>query len=107
MIGGIIGATLGLVCAVAAITWNVRQNKRAGAARPVAEALGLGAARSSVGIERAIASQAARIAFPLYAAFAVTFTWVNAGSSAAGVLGGVAGATYGMCAAFTGRRLAR
>jgi hypothetical protein len=104
VIGGIVGAAIGVACALAAISWNVRRNKRAGSTRPIAEAFGWGAARSAAGIERAARSQAARIAFPVYAVFAVAFAWVTTGSSAAGVLGGVAGAIYGMSAALTARR---
>ena len=106
MIGGILGAAMGLACAVLAISWNVRQRKREGSSRPIAEALGFGATRSAAGLERAVRTQAARIAFPLYAVFAVTFVWATVGSYTAGVLGGVAGALYGTSIALTARRFA-
>ena len=106
MVGGIVGLVVGLVCAVVAIGWTARQNRRAGSSRPLIAALGLGASRSSAGIERVVRAEAARLAFPLYAAFTVTFVWMTAGSSAAGVLAGIAGGLYGLCAAHAGRRFA-
>lgn len=105
MIGGIVGVAIGVICALVAISSSVRRNKRQGSSRPVAEALGLGTMRSSAGIERAVRLQAARIAFPLYAVFAVTFAWITAGSRSAGVLGGVAGAVYGISSALSARRI--
>ena len=105
--GGLIGAIVGLVCAVAAAALTVRRNKRAGSSRPVAEALGFGVSRSALGVERAATRDAARFAFPLFAVFAVTYVSVTTGGMEAGVLGGTAGAIYGCCAAFTGRRLGR
>jgi hypothetical protein len=106
VIGGIVGVAIGVACALVAISSSVRRNKKLGSSQPVAEALGLGTARSSAGIERAVKLQAARIAFPLYTVFAVTFTWISAGSRSAGVLAGVAGALYGISIALSARRFA-
>ena len=105
--GGLIGAIVGLTCAAVAVTWTERSNRRAGSSKPVLEALGLGAARSASGVERAAAGDAARLAFPLFAVFAVSDVLVTIGGTEAGVLGGTAGAIYGCCAAISGRRLGR
>ena len=105
--GGLVGALVGLTCAAAAVIWTARRNKRAGSSKPLIEALGLGAARSSSGVERAAAGDAARLAFPLFAVFTVTYVLITAGGMEAGVLGGTAGAIYGSCAALAGRRLGR
>ena len=105
--GGLIGAIVGLACAAAAVTWTARLNRRAGSSKPIIEALGLGATRSASGVERAAAGDAARLAFPLFAVFAVFYVLVTIGGMQAGVLGGTAGAIYGFCAALSGRRLGR
>ena len=105
--GGLIGVIAGLACAAAAVAWTARLNRRAGSSKPIFEALGLGAARSASGVERAAAGDAARFAFPLFAIFAVLYVLVTIGGMEAGVLGGTAGAIYGCCAAFAGRRLGR
>jgi hypothetical protein len=105
--GGLIGAIVGLVCATAAVAWTARRNRRAGAARPVVEALGLGDGRSALGVERAASRDAARLAFPVFALFAVVFALAFLGSRQAGVLAAAAGVIYGSCAALAGRRLGR
>lgn len=105
--GGLIGMTVGLACAVIAVAWTARRNRLAGSSKPVAEAVGLGRSRSSLGVERVATGDAARLAFPLFVAFAVAYVLVAAGGMPAGVLGGAAGAIYGSCAALAGRRLGR
>ena len=105
--GGLIGTIVGVTCAAVAVGWTARRNRRAGSPRPITEALGLGFARSSVGVERAATGDAARLAFPLFAVFAVGDALVTVGGMQAGVLAGTAGAIYGFCAALAGRRLGR
>jgi hypothetical protein len=105
--GGIIGTVVGLTCAVVAVAWTARRNKRAGSLKPITEALGLGSVRSAVGVERAAVGDAARLAFPLFIVFAVAYVFATVGGMQAGVLAGIAGAIYGSCAALAGRRLGR
>ena len=105
--GGLIGTIVGLTCAALAVAWTARRNSRAGSVKPIAEAFGLGAARSSVGVERAATRDAARLAFPLFAVFTVAYVFATVGDTQAGVIAATAGALYGSCAALAGRRLGR
>ena len=105
--GGLMGTIVGVTCAVVAVASTTRRNKRDGSSKPIMEALGLDSARSSVGVERAATSAAARLAFPVFTVFAVAYVLVTVGDMQAGVLAGTAAAIYGSCAALAGRRLGR
>lgn len=103
MVGGLIGASLGVACAAIAIAWNVRAVRRLGEPQPLGAVLGV----ARHGIERRIYARGASIAFPVYALFVMLYLLSAGAPTTAGILASGAGIIYGSASAWVGRRWGR